>query len=157
MDPFAKLSDAERALLVAAPLPGSVVPMAATLADERFSDPAWVFERELDGIRCIALAGGDDVRLLSRNALPLDGRLPRIAAALARDPAQPFAVGGEIVAFDGARTGLADAPRLRDATWVEPRLVAQIGFTEWTRDGRLRHPRYLGLRDDRAAEEVVRE
>jgi bifunctional non-homologous end joining protein LigD len=51
----------------------------------------------------------------------------------------------------------ADAPRLRDATWVEPRLVAQIGFTEWTRDGRLRHPRYLGLREDKAAEEVVRE
>ncbi len=48
-------------------------------------------------------------------------------------------------------------PRLRDATWVEPRLVAQVGFTEWTRDGRLRHPRFLGLREDKAAEEVVRE
>jgi bifunctional non-homologous end joining protein LigD len=51
----------------------------------------------------------------------------------------------------------ADAPRIRAATWVQPRLVAQIGFTEWTRDGRLRHPRFLGLRDDKAAEEVVRE
>jgi bifunctional non-homologous end joining protein LigD len=51
----------------------------------------------------------------------------------------------------------ADAPRLRDATWVEPRLVAQVGFTEWTRDGRLRHPRFLGLREDKAAREVVRE
>ena len=51
----------------------------------------------------------------------------------------------------------ADAPRLRDATWVEPRLVAQVGFTEWTRDGRLRHPRFLGLREDKAPEEVVRE
>jgi DNA ligase D-like protein (predicted ligase) len=51
----------------------------------------------------------------------------------------------------------ADAPRMRDATWVEPRLVAQVGFSEWTRDGRLRHPRFLGLRDDKAAEEVVRE
>ena len=47
--------------------------------------------------------------------------------------------------------------RERDATWVEPRLVAQVGFTEWTRDGRLRHPRFLGLREDKAAEEVVRE
>jgi bifunctional non-homologous end joining protein LigD len=35
--------------------------------------------------------------------------------------------------------------------------VAQIGFSEWTRDGRLRHPRYLGLREDKAPEEVVRE
>ena len=35
-------------------------------------------------------------------------------------------------------------------TWVEPKLVAQVGFTEWTRDGRLRHPRFLGLRFDKA-------
>jgi bifunctional non-homologous end joining protein LigD len=51
----------------------------------------------------------------------------------------------------------ADAVRERGATWVEPRLVAQIGFSEWTRDGRLRHPRFLGLREDKAAEDVVRE
>ena len=47
--------------------------------------------------------------------------------------------------------------RVKDATWVEPELVAQVGFSEWTRDGRLRHPRFLGLRDDKAAREVVRE
>jgi DNA ligase D-like protein (predicted ligase) len=47
--------------------------------------------------------------------------------------------------------------RERDVHWVEPRLVAQIGFTEWTRDGLLRHPRYTGLRDDKNAREVVRE
>ena len=35
--------------------------------------------------------------------------------------------------------------------------MAQVGFTEWTRDGRLRHPRFLGLREDKAPEEVVRE
>jgi bifunctional non-homologous end joining protein LigD len=51
----------------------------------------------------------------------------------------------------------ADEVRERDVTWVEPELVAQIGFSEWTRDGRLRHPRFLGLRDDKAAREVVRE
>ena len=43
------------------------------------------------------------------------------------------------------------------ATWVRPRLVAQVAFTQWTRDGRLRHPRFVGLREDKAAEEVVRE
>ncbi len=49
-----------------------------------------------------------------------------------------------------------DAPRAisRDAGWVEPRLVAQIAFTERTRDGILRHPAYLGLRDDKPAREV---
>src|SRR5262249_49101086 len=41
--------------------------------------------------------------------------------------------------------------------WVEPRLVAEIAFGEWTRDGRLRHPRYLGLRDDKGPQEVRRE
>ena len=51
----------------------------------------------------------------------------------------------------------ADVVREPHATWVEPRLVAQVGFSEWTRDGRLRHPRFLGLREDKAAEEVVRE
>jgi DNA ligase D-like protein (predicted ligase) len=45
----------------------------------------------------------------------------------------------------------------RDATWVEPALVAQIGFMEWTGDGRLRHPSFLGLRIDKPAREVTRE
>jgi DNA ligase D-like protein (predicted ligase) len=48
-----------------------------------------------------------------------------------------------------------DAPR--SARWAEPELVAEIGFAEWTRDGKLRQPRYLGLRDDKPAAEVVRE
>lgn len=51
----------------------------------------------------------------------------------------------------------ADRVRERGAHWVAPELVAQIGFTEWTRDGRLRHPRFLGLRDDKPADQVVRE
>ncbi len=41
--------------------------------------------------------------------------------------------------------------------WVTPRLVAQIGFSEWTTAGLLRHPRFLGLRDDKSAREVGRE
>jgi bifunctional non-homologous end joining protein LigD len=56
------------------------------------------------------------------------------------------------------RTPPFDDTRLpRRARWAEPELVAEIAFTEWTRDGRLRHPRYLGLRFDKAAGEVVRE
>jgi len=41
--------------------------------------------------------------------------------------------------------------------WVKPELVAQVGFTEWTSHGKLRHPRFLGLRRDKPAREVVRE
>jgi len=51
----------------------------------------------------------------------------------------------------------ASAINERDATWVEPTLVAQVGFAEWTRHGRLRHPRFLGLRFDKPASHVVRE
>src|SRR5262245_28485182 len=45
----------------------------------------------------------------------------------------------------------------RAAHWVEPRLVAQVRFTEWTRDGRLRHPSFEGLREDKDARDVRRE
>jgi DNA ligase D-like protein (predicted ligase) len=51
----------------------------------------------------------------------------------------------------------ADPVGERTAHWAEPELVAQVAFTEWTRDGRLRHPRFLGLRDDKPARDVVRE
>lgn len=50
---------------------------------------------------------------------------------------------------------LEGAPRIRDAHWVRPTLVAEIAFTEWTADGRLRHPVFHGLRDDKAAAQVV--
>ena len=317
MSPFAALSAGERALLRPAPLPERVEPMKAVLTDERFSDPGWVYERKLDGIRCVAIKAGRRVRLLSRNDLSLNGRFPEVVEALGADPATDFVLDGEVVAFAGAQTSFArlqqrdtpvflyafdllhlagqdttalalrsrkallrrtlafhgpvrltphrnrdgealfadacrkgwegliakraDAPyvhgrsrdwlkfkcsaeqelviggytaprgsrtelgalllghyeagtlryagkvgtgfsratlrdlaarleplrrerspfvdevRERGATWVQPRLVAQIGFSEWTRDGRLRHPRFVALREDKAAEEVVRE
>jgi bifunctional non-homologous end joining protein LigD len=56
-----------------------------------------------------------------------------------------------------AQTDVKDAPRQRIATWVRPRLVAQVAFTEWTSDNKLRHPSFLGLRDDKSPEETVRE
>jgi ATP-dependent DNA ligase len=51
----------------------------------------------------------------------------------------------------------ADRVREKGSHWVKPRIVAQIGFTEWTRDGKLRHPRFTGLRRDKKASDVVRE
>jgi DNA ligase D-like protein (predicted ligase) len=56
-----------------------------------------------------------------------------------------------------SRPPFADEVKEKDAHWVKPELVAQIGFSEWTRDGKLRHPRFLGLRTDKGATEVVRE
>ena len=49
------------------------------------------------------------------------------------------------------------APGLKDARWSEPRLVAEIELSEWTRAGHVRHPSFVGLRDDKAPAEVVRE
>jgi bifunctional non-homologous end joining protein LigD len=51
----------------------------------------------------------------------------------------------------------AEPVREKGAHWVRPKLVAEVGFTEWTADGKLRHPRFLGLRDDKPARAVVRE
>ncbi|TVR96017.1 MAG: hypothetical protein EA406_12975 [Rhodospirillales bacterium] len=51
----------------------------------------------------------------------------------------------------------ADEIDEKEVTWVSPELVGEFGFTEWTADGKLRHPRFLGLRRDKAAEDVVRE
>jgi len=49
-------------------------------------------------------------------------------------------------------------PRVRkgDVQWVDPQLVAQVRFGEWTHDGHLRHPAYLGIREDKEAGEVTR-
>jgi bifunctional non-homologous end joining protein LigD len=276
--------------------------MAATLTQERFVGPEWLFERKFDGIRLLAFKRGSDVRLYSRNRLPQ--HLPDIAAAVAALPAVEAILDGEVTwdgrtyhVFDllwidgretmsrplverrellrelplrpplerveelpdsgdptpferaaregwegviakrrdsryehrrsphwlkmkceasqelvvggftepqGARVGLGallvgyfeqeslvfagkvgtgfdtkllldlrarldkletaatpftsgtGLPRLR-AHWVRPEIVVQVAFIEWTRHGKLRHPRLLGVRFDKAPREVVRE
>jgi bifunctional non-homologous end joining protein LigD len=55
------------------------------------------------------------------------------------------------------KSSFAEAPNERDVTFLKPELVAQISFGEWTADGKLRQPVYLGLRDDKKAREVRRE
>jgi DNA ligase D-like protein (predicted ligase) len=300
-----------------------IEPMKAVLADKPFSDPDWIFERKLDGIRCLAIKDASGVRLMSRTGRLMNHEYPGVVEALEREPSEDFIGDGEIVAFQNGITSFsrlqrrgrervpvflylfdlprhegedlrpqplrerkarlrraldfggplrfnphrrgeqgeevyreacekglegviakrADSPyrsgrsrdwlklkchaeqelviggytapkgsrtefgallvgyyddqgRLRYAGkvgtgfdqhtlrelgahmrdleqdqspfepfkpippgthWVRPELVAQIGFAEWTRDARLRHPRYLGLRDDKPAREVVRE
>ena len=62
-----------------------------------------MFERKLDGIRCLAVKDGGRTRLYSRNELSLDDRYAPIAAALDADPADGFVIDGEAVAFVGGR------------------------------------------------------
>jgi DNA ligase D-like protein (predicted ligase) len=67
-------------------------------------------------------------------------------------------LGARLRALETPESPFVDArPVPRGTHWTRPELVAQIGFAEWTRDGRLRQPRFLGLRDDKHAREVVRE
>ena len=77
-----------------ASFPEWLVPMAATLTQERFTGPEWIFERKYDGIRLLAFKQGRDVRLLSRNKLPQD--CPPVAAAIAELPPHDLILDGEI-------------------------------------------------------------
>jgi ATP-dependent DNA ligase len=281
--------------------PDWVVPMAATLTEERFTGPEWIFERKYDGIRLLAFRKGQTVRLYSRNQLPqdypavadavralavdevildgevdwgdrnvryhvfdvlwLDGRdlmplpllerravlrdlglsapahaVPEVTGArpweracregwegviakrrdspyehrrsphwlkMKCEASQELVIGG-FTDPQGARQGLgalllgyfegkdfvfagkvgtgfdtkqllalrarlspleipstpftkgSGFPRVR-THWVRPEVVAQVAFTEWTVHGKLRHGRFLGLREDKTAREVVRE
>jgi bifunctional non-homologous end joining protein LigD len=67
-------------------------------------------------------------------------------------------LGARLRALETPKSPFADVrPVPRGTHWVRPELVAQIGFAEWTTDGRLRQARFLGLRDDKRPSEVVRE
>ena len=85
-------------------MPSWVEPQLATLTRERFSDPAWIFERKLDGERCLAFAGRDGVRLLSRSDHEITTTFPEIAEAIAGQRHGALVVDGEIVAFEGEQT-----------------------------------------------------
>jgi bifunctional non-homologous end joining protein LigD len=281
-------------------MPAWLVPMAATLTQERFTGPEWIFERKFDGVRLLAYKRGPSVTLLSRNRLsqsvptvadavaklrprelildgeltwggggvayhvfdvmwldgdvtalglderrgllnelPLQSPLRRVTAideprpweracregwegviAKRRDSryehrrsphwlkmkceaSQELVIGG-FTDPQGSRVGLGallvgyfegddfvfagkigtgfDTALLRElrarldaielpstpftrstglprrrAHWVKPEIVVQVAFIEWTVNGKLRHPRFLGLRTDKSAPAVVRE
>lgn len=77
--------------------------MLATLTRDYFSDPDWVYEPKLDGIRCLTFKKGSSVRLLSRNKLDLTGSYPKVTAAIAAHEGD-FIIDGELAAMQGDRT-----------------------------------------------------
>jgi bifunctional non-homologous end joining protein LigD len=79
--------------------------MKAVLVDRPFSDPGWIFERKLDGVRCGVVRRDGRPRLLSRTGHDLDGAYPELAEALSGGP--DLIADGEVVAFDRGRTSFA--------------------------------------------------
>lgn len=110
------LSDQARSLLVAAREPKWIAPMLARLSDRPFSDPAWLFERKMDGIRCLALRRGDNTALFSRTRQPLSATFPEVAELLAAQPVNDFVVDGEVVAFERGRTSFSRLQRRSSIT-----------------------------------------
>jgi DNA ligase D-like protein (predicted ligase) len=99
------LSPAMRSALQREPHPKWVSPTLATLTDRRFSDASWIFERKLDGERCLAFRHGTHVRLLSRNQLRINDAYPEIADALALQCVDDIVIDGEVVAASTAGRG----------------------------------------------------
>jgi len=99
-------------------MPDWLEPMAATLTDDRFAGPEWLFERKFDGIRLLAYKRGKQVQLYSRNRLPQ--HLPAVAAAVAALPVKNAILDGEVT-WDGH-----SSYDVFDVLWLDGRLVTGL-------------------------------
>ena len=100
------------------PFPDWLEPMAATLTQERFTGPDWIFERKYDGIRLLAFKQDGEVRLYSRNRLPQN--IPGVAAAISALPVRDVILDGEIT-WDRQ-----NAYHVFDVLWLDGRSVTAL-------------------------------
>ncbi|HET6957707.1 MAG TPA: hypothetical protein VFI56_14030 [Vicinamibacterales bacterium] len=96
--------------------------MAATLTQDRFGGPDWLFERKFDGIRLLAYKQGDEVRLYSRNRLLQN--LPSVVSAVRALPVDEVILDGEMT-WDGHR-----GYHVFDILWIDGRLVTPLPIEE---------------------------
>ncbi len=115
-------------LRVKATFPDWVVPMAATLTQERFTGPEWIFERKLDGIRVLAFKHGTDVRLLSRNKLPLNDAYPSVVDSLNALPVRDIILDGEATGAWGRQGRFTY--HVFDILWLDGRDVTSLTLEE---------------------------
>jgi ATP-dependent DNA ligase len=99
--------------------PEWLVPMAATLTQERFSGPEWTFERKFDGIRLIAFKQADSVQLFSRNRLPQN--IPSVSNAIEQLPNKDLILDGEVTWGHGQV-----AYHVFDILWMDGRSVTLL-------------------------------
>ncbi len=104
-------------------IPEWLEPMAATLTDQRFTGPEWLFERKLDGIRLLAYRSAAAAQLFSRNHLPQ--HLPDIAAAIAALPGGDLILDGELT-WHGSDAGY----HVFDVLWLNGEAVTTQGLEE---------------------------
>jgi bifunctional non-homologous end joining protein LigD len=110
----------------AAPFPAWLEPQLATLTSDRFTGPGWIFERKLDGERCLAFRRGSRVRLMTRNRKEITGTYPELAPVLAGQPDVDFVADGEIVAFDRGRTSFARLQQRMQEASPDPDLISDV-------------------------------
>ena len=96
--------------------------MAATLTQERFTGPEWIFEQKFDGIRLLAYKQGSDVRMYSRNRLPQN--IPALAQAIAKLPQRELILDGEITWGGPFRYDVFDI------MWLDGRDVTKLPIEE---------------------------
>jgi DNA ligase D-like protein (predicted ligase) len=135
------------------PMPDWIDPQLATLTRDRFDDPGWLYERKLDGERCLAFRDADGVRLLTRNRKLISSNYPELTEALGRQPALDFVADGEIVAFDGDETSFARLQQRMQLAAPTQNLVRDVPVQYWLFDLMFldgRDLRGLPLRDRKA-------
>ena len=105
-------------------IPEWLVPMAATLTQERFTGPEWIFERKLDGIRMLAFKSRGEVKLYSRNRLPQ--HYPKVADAIANLPVKDAILDGEAAWNPSSKV----AYHIFDVLWLDGRDVTVLPLDE---------------------------
>lgn len=104
---FERLPEEAREKLEKKSQPEWLEPMLAKLTHDYFSDEGWIYERKLDGERCLAYGDGNQVRLMSRNRKELNVQYPELETALKKQDTGPFIVDGEVVTFVGDVTSFS--------------------------------------------------
>lgn len=104
-DPLDRLTEEDRRHLSKRELPEHVHPMLATLTDDHFSDPDWIYERKLDGERVILRRSSGHSRLFTRNGNDVTDTYPEIARTADGITSHNLIADGEVVAFDNSSSG----------------------------------------------------
>jgi bifunctional non-homologous end joining protein LigD len=113
--------------------PKWTAPMLATLSDTPFSDPNWIFERKLDGMRCILHKKGDVVNIWSRNKIKQNNVFPELVAALRQYPSN-FILDCEVVAFEGNKTSFEKIALRMHVQNPAPKLIRQVPIVAYVFD-----------------------